>query len=388
MKQLLYLSFDEVPSFKGASTHILGGLRVPCREFEVTLVTLGELQLPDSAGFRHRPLAIRERNYLRRALLFRRRIEELLARGKWDLLHFRGPFEGLPAVRTGIPCIYELNAVPSVELPYHFGALPPHILELLRGWEDECLRRAAAVICPSERIRHFITERVPELAPTTITVLRNGYDPGSANLESGRARFVPRPDEPLRGVYLGTLAPWQGVQWSLRAIRELRPKVSLDIIAPHQKVQWRRMARRISRYGLDAQVRLLPALARWELSAALSGYDFGFAPLLKTERNATQGCCPLKILDYLAHGLPVVAADLFVVRELIRDEHYPWYFQPGSGPSLRETLMRLSDSLQRGERCDTQRLLADHPTWQEYGEQLLAIYRSLLDTAGRAATSP
>ena len=56
----------------------------------------------------------------------------------------------------------------------------------------------------------------------------------------------------------------------------------------------------------------------------------GLAPLLKTERNTAQGCFPVKLLDYLAHGLWIAGSDLFVVRQVVRPGENGFLFPPGN----------------------------------------------------------
>ena len=73
MQKVFYASFDEVPSFKGASTHILANCRAILRHFELTLVTLGDNPLPSitHGHFKHIPLGISHTNYLIRGKKFR-----------------------------------------------------------------------------------------------------------------------------------------------------------------------------------------------------------------------------------------------------------------------------------------------------------------------------
>jgi len=372
MARVAFITFDEIPSFKGASTHVLAGLRHLLPQHQLTLISLGANILPAEQNFRHQPLEIRERNYLRRALEFQSRVSELLSRETYDLIHFRGPFEGLAAIDSGAPTIYEVNAFPSIELNYYYRNLPDSVLDRLRAFELFCLQRTARIVCPSERLRHCI---LSARADAPVYVLPNGYDP--VPIKSFETH-----QGPLRGVYLGTLSPWQGILWALKAFRDLNSEFSLTIFAPYQKQQWQRAEARIRRYGLADRVRLLPPVPKHELTQELQNYDFALAPLMKTERNTRQGCCPLKILDYLAHGLPTIAADLFVVREIIRDPAYPLFFHPGSVLSLREKLLELQTNraripeLSRIARAN----LNGHPTWEDYGRILSRHYAEVLAT--------
>jgi len=370
--KILYAAFDEVPSFKGASTHILSGLRYAAESHQVTLVTLGSYCIPARKGLNHRPVLIQEKNYLRRALLFREHIERVISKNSFDLMHFRGPFEGVPIVSLGCPSVYEVNAFPSIELPYHYSNLTEQVLERIREYERFCLKNASRIICPSIRIKECILEHAPLIGADKIEVLPNGYDPVEINLN-----IVSQDESVIRGVYLGTLSPWQGVHWALKAFRDIGPKFTLDIFSPYQKIHWRRLERRIARYGLQQQVRLFPAVNQLELSQILPQYDFAIAPLLKTERNTEQGCCPLKILEYLRHGLPTVAPDLFVVKELIQDENYPFYFHPNSILSLKTALLSLSEhKFDAPLRASMQRLLSNHPTWDAYSRSLTRLYEA------------
>ncbi len=79
-------------------------------------------------------------------------------------------------------------------------------------------------------------------------------------------------------------------------------------------------------------------LHRQALAIAIQEFDLGFAPLLRTERNTEQGGYPIKILGYLASGLPVIASDLRVNRQLL-DPDDSFLFVPNSGAGLRSTII-------------------------------------------------
>ncbi len=101
---------------------------------------------------------------------------------------------------------------------------------------------------------------------------------------------------------------------------------------------------------------------------------------MKTPRNTEQGCFPIKLLDYLAHGLPVLASDLFVTRQLLTHEHNALLHAPDDLDALSRTLERLD-----GDRALLRRLtaaarpsLSAHPTWDEHSREVLALYARLL----------
>jgi glycosyltransferase involved in cell wall biosynthesis len=201
--KITYASFDEVPSFKAASTHILANCRLAMRQHDLLLLSLGEVALPPVAGFSHAPAAIRERNYLRRGEAFRSYVHRHLLASRPDVFHFRTPWEGLLASRLKLANVYEVNGLPSIELPYHYRNASPQVLAVLRSWEQACLEQADAIVCPSGRIKHCLLNRYAIPDPTRITVIPNGYDP----VDWHPAQAVTLP---LKAVYLGTLSAWQG----------------------------------------------------------------------------------------------------------------------------------------------------------------------------------
>ena len=382
---ITYASFDEVPSLKGASHHILSGLRRCTAARKVNLISLGASPL-EYENLRHFPQAISEPNTLKRGLAFRTRVRQLLRRNPSDLIHFRSPWEGLAALEAGVPTVYEVNGLPSVELPYHYEKISEAGLKLFRSWELVCLQQAGKIICPSEHIREFIGRLVPG---REVEVLRNAYDPVDEQFlraEPVRERRTESGTEcGIALVYIGTLSEWQGVYRLLTVIQSANAglasgqKIQLDIFAPHFKQSWRRMSRRIERLGLGGCVRLLPALNRRELAETLPRYHAGIAPFERSPRNTEQGCFPLKILDYLAHGLPVLASDLPITRQLLTPEVNAMLYDAGNLQALQRLIEQVAQAPEGllPLRNRAVQSLNSQWTWDEYGARLLRLYEEV-----------
>ncbi|MEI7869820.1 MAG: glycosyltransferase [Candidatus Methylumidiphilus sp.] len=370
--KIIYASFDEVPSFKAASTHILANCRLAMRSHRLLLLSLGSVALPSAAGFCHAPVAIQEKNYLRRGEAFRQYVLKQLLAEPPDVFHFRTPWEGLLAGRLKLANVYEVNGLPSIELPYHYRGASPRVLAVLRLWEQACLERADAIVCPSERIRECLINRYALPDPARISVIANGYDPV--------AWHPPKTHSvPLHAVYLGTLSVWQGILWALKGFVPLRGQFTLDIHGVGTRKWVKHAENRIIRYGLEGHVRLHGPLDRAALDRRLRHYQVGLAPLLKTGRNTDQGCCPVKIMDYLNHGLVTVAPDLAVVRAMLEHGGNGILFQPNCLNSFVAAMQGLAEAngklpiLSRNARAS----LTQFPTWDECSAQMLAIYERI-----------
>lgn len=82
-------------------------------------------------------------------------------------------------------------------------------------------------------------------------------------------------------------------------------------LKPHQKL--------IRKLGLEEKVEIKTALPKEELAALYASSAFSVAPLARCARNETQGACPIKIVDSIAMGVPVIASDMAIARELLEN---------------------------------------------------------------------
>lgn len=392
MSRVLLASFDRVPSPKGASQHILANARHLAERHEVSLLTLGDAPMP---GWRHMTVTPGEPHFLDRALAFRRHVESVLAMAPrpFDVVHVRSPWEGL-AVPFGQPLIYEVNGLPSIELVYRFPHLgrQPALIERLRHQEVALMERARAIVTPAPRTRDYLVER--------------GVDPDGIHVVPNAPSFAPQPqdeavvreargapDDPLRMVYLGTLHEWQGVGMLLRALSHLPGPQdggvawTLDIFTGANRAQRKALVRQARRRGLAERIALHEPLSHDALREALRGFDLGLAPLTPCSRNLVQGCMPIKLLDYMAAGLPVVAPQMQVVRDTVGPD-YALHARHGRVALTRALQECLGDPERRAELATLglQRV-REHFSSAHQKRALLEVYARVLEDRPAPAAS-
>lgn len=314
--KVLLSSFDRVPSAKGASQHIRANIQILRRQYEIGLLSLGASPLAD---VKHvcfeQPIA----NWLRRAEAF----QSFCARTyenypDYTVVHGRSPWELMPAVgRRKI--VFEVNALPSIELLERHPnvATSSTFLTKVRHAEDIVLHSSERILTPSRVTAKYVKSRLMEDIPVDVVPNAPSFAPVNSIFPSLR-------QEPFRVVYIGSLSNWQGLSPALRAMSRSSLAWSLDIFTGAGKKQLRELQKTIEHLNLSAKVQVRSPVAHRQLAETLSKYDLGLAPLLPCARNLVQGCMPIKILDYLAAGLPVLAPDMPVVREIV-GEDYPLY---------------------------------------------------------------
>lgn len=379
----LYAAFDRFPSPKGAATHL--GAWAPTlaeRVDPLVLAVLGDASMP---GWQRegRIEIVRDRRTgadpLTRAIAFGRAVTALAdRRDDLVLAQARDPWgaAGLGAsraVRRGdVPLVFEVNGLPSIELPVAWPGLTPATLAKITALEDRCLRSADAVVVPSGVLAALLRARgVPD---ERLHVIPNGATVASSP--------PPRPaDAPERYVvYVGAVQPWQGVDVALAAMRRLADlDVALVVCAAAPPKRTRSLRALSRRLGVEDRVVWHHGVDRTEVAAWLAGAAASLAPLRSGARNVTQGCCPLKVLESLAAGTPVVASDLPAVREIMRDDEHGRLVPPDRPDALARALRVLLDHPELGARWGEagRRHIADHLSWRHSCERLAAVHDGL-----------
>lgn len=385
---VLYAAFDLVPSPKGASTHITYFVRgLVAAGYQVTLITAGDPARPGQETYEGaillRAPAGDDPNFLARAMAFGRFTLAHAATHAYDIIHVRSVWSGFPLVqqRAVLPpfkLLYEVNGLPSVEMKYHYPAVRGTIVEdKLREQELATLLAADAIVCPAQVTAAYITSLgVP---PTKVTVIPNGIDPA---LFYPTPPTGPRPGEPATILYVGTLADWQGLDTLVHALPQLLADqpVQVRIVGRGRKRQRKQLLKLATKLGVAEALHLAPAVRYEAIPALIAQADICVAPLGYNDRNVTQGCCPIKLLEYMACARPVVAANLPVVRELACPGRDALLFTPGDPDDLARQILTLLHNPTLA--ADLSRQASQHThahfTWQLAQEQLLAVYQNHL----------
>lgn len=386
MPRVLYTAFDIVPSPKGASTHILHNIRgLVNGQFDVHLVTPNDGVLPTEDTIEGaRVTRISQdlsQNFLARATHYGKAVLNHLAlHHEYDVAHYRNIWDGLAIAqnkkRFGYKTLFEVNGLPSIELKYHYPGIDSELLAKIKEQEIATLHLSDAIICPSNVTRDYIASL--GLPLKLITVIPNGVSPSdfSASPLPSRADRIPTL------LYIGTLADWQGLEVVVKAlpkILEQRP-VRLHIVGRGRSRQRKFLAKQIRKLGVEDNVIVQPAVPHHEIPALIASADICVAPLGFNDRNVTQGACPIKVLEYMAGGRPLLASNLPIVRELAREDVDALLFSPNDPEDFaKQALLLLND-------FDLSKRLADSAseraltkfTWHESQKRLLKVYQKLL----------
>ncbi|HSH03723.1 MAG TPA: glycosyltransferase family 4 protein [Anaerolineae bacterium] len=388
MPKVLYSAFDLVPRPKGSTTHIRYFISALTKAgYQLTLITAGDPSLPTEEEWHGARLlrapALPDQNFLARAESFGQFVTQQAQKETFDLYHVRAIWGGYPLVSqldNDVPLLYEVNGLPSIEMKYHYPQIRGTAVETkMREREYLTLQAAAGIICPSAVTAHYLSSW--GIDPNRITVIPNGVD---------IQKFAP-PAKPATShkeyptaVYIGTLAEWQGLENLLRAwaLVVADQPAKLRLIGRGRKQQRKALLKLARKLDIADWISLEPALPYEQIPALLTTADLCLAPLSYNDRNVTQGCCPLKILEYMACARPIVASNLPVVRELLIEGQEALLVEPDNPSALATGILTLLNAPDLGRilgQRAANRASRDF-TWRRAQMALLATYDTLLDT--------
>src|SRR5215216_306790 len=389
MPRVLYTAFDIVPSPKGASTHILHNIRgLVNSQFDVHLITPSDGLLP-AEDFTEVARVTRitqdlTQNFLARAAHFGKSVfTHLMLHPEYDVVHYRNIWDGLSIAqnkkRFGYKTLFEVNGLASIELKYHYPGIDSNLLTKIKEQEMATLHLSDAIICPSNVTRDYIASL--GLSRKLVTVIPNGVSPSD---------FPPSPLPAREGrvpvlLYIGTLADWQGLEVVIKALPRIleQQNVRLHIVGRGRSRQRKLLSKQIRKLGVEGSVVVQPAVPHHDVPALIAQSDICIAPLGLNDRNVTQGACPIKVLEYMASSRPLIASNMPIVRELVREDVDALLFSPSDPDDLAHQVLRLLNDLELSQRLSNsaaERALRKF-TWHEAQKKLVKVYEHLLHRA-------
>ena len=241
------------------------------------------------------------------------------------------------ACQLNRPLLVELNAPQAVEQSTYRATAFGELAAQAERWT---LARADAILVVSALLRDHVTSLAVE--PARVHVVPNGVNSAlfrpAPREGAARARWG-LGDGPVLG-FVGGMRPWHGVQ-ILPALldRLVRSYPDLRLVVAGDGPLRGELDRDFRQRGLASSAILPGALAHEEVAELIRQFDVALAPYPEPEHAFYFS--PLKVFEYMACGVPVVAARLGQVAEIVRDGELGLLYPPGDLDALTAACDRL-----------------------------------------------
>jgi len=315
-----------------------------------------------------------------------RRIMAVARRESADLIHAHSPVMcGFPAWvaarRLGLPLIYEVRALwEDAAVDQEKTSEGALAYRLTRAAETFVLRRADRVVVICGGLKQELMQRGIDAAK--IAVVPNGVNTAEFQPLTGKDEAVLRRyglnGQTIIG-FIGSFFQFEGLESLLAAVPYLRqrhPGIKVLIVGTGESEAALRRTAEAS--GVSDSVIFTGRVPHEQIHAYYSVMDVLVYPRLS--RRITELVTPLKPLEAMALGKPVVASDVGGLKELVKDGETGLLFKAEDPQDLAAKCLRvatdraLADRLARHGRA----YVEEEREWSTSCAATAALYRDVL----------
>jgi glycosyltransferase involved in cell wall biosynthesis len=275
-----------------------------------------------------------------------------------------------------IPLVLEVNAPGTLEARTYdqqYWQLPvlPMVIERFT------IRSADAVVTVSGVLARYLASS-HGVSPHRIHVNPNGADPDL--FDPGKVVPVTIAGVPADAIVVGFCASYQechGAEMIIDLASALSDITNLHFLLVGDGPERPRIAKLVHDRGLERRITMVGRVPHEAVPEYLARMDVGLLP------STAFYCSPIKILEYLSMGLPVVAPRLESIEEIIQDGVQGLLFAPDDLTDLAGRVRQLAvdgDLRRRISRAARERLL-DSRTWADNARRMEGVCRAAITAA-------
>lgn len=270
------------------------------------------------------------------------------------------------ARRSGIPLILEIND--SALVPRVRPLILKGLARRIEGW---CLRNCTGIVFISSYFRDIATKAHGTISPSVISP--NAADIGRfdpSRFDRAELRAAKGLDGQIVCGYVGAFVRWHGVAEFMRDIAARLAKTPhLTLILVGGGSDLAAVEATIAEHGLREQVLTPGRVDHREIPDWIACMDFAVLP------NSNEYGSPMKLFEFMAMGVAVLAPDYAPIAEVIDDGVSGWLFPKGQTKTCIDRALELSsqpESLTSTGNAARAYIVRERQ-WRNNAEQLLSL---------------
>ncbi len=378
--KVAYVCMDSgVPVFgnKGCSIHIQEVTRsLIHRRAQIDLFAcrLGGLPPKDLEGIRLHELPIPKCKPIERERLAIAHNRDLLytlgSKGPFDLIYERYSLWShsamVYALKNKIPGILEVNAPLIEEQVKHRYLLDQSTAENITS---RVFDAATIIVAVSQSVAEYLNNY--PVTKGKVHVISNGVNPDSFPKYVKPSR--PVPDETFTVGYVGTLKPWHDTTTLLEAFILMHQEYSnTRLLIVGDGPGRDRLEQRVKSSKVVGSVEFTGPVDPTEIPGLIASMDVAVAPYKNLENFYFS---PLKVFEYMAAGLPVIASKIGQLTELIEDGNNGILIAPEDPKAMTEAFdkLRRNPDLRKLMGQEARNCILNNYTWDLQVDRILEL---------------
>ncbi len=379
--RIAYISMDfGVPVFgqKGCSIHVqevIRAFRKQGAQIELFTTNLGDDPPSDLHDLPVRQLlnssrgnsAEREQTDIDLNDVLGKKLEQA---GPFDFIYERYSLFSHAGIKTAqahnIPSLLEVNA-PLIEEQIKYRTL--HHPDAAKQVAKQVFNLATAVVAVSDGVANYVGDYCK--TKKHIHVVPNGV-----NVERFAPSITPSfPTNPeiFTVGFIGTLKPWHGVDILITAFRQLQQKyLNTELLIVGEGPERKRLEDISYEFNLQNSIMFTGAVNSTKVPSLLTSMDVAVAPYPALEEFYFS---PLKIYEYMAAGLPIVASNIGQISEIIKHQENGLLYPAGNLQALANALEQLIQDPILGKRLGqmARQTSQTYHSWDAIAESMLEL---------------
>ncbi len=238
------------------------------------------------------------------------------------------------AASNNIPAILEVNA-PLIEEQKKYRGLVDE--QAARNITQQCFTSANLILAVSEQVADYV-DSFPQ-AHNKIKVLPNGVNTERFICSSEERSIT---DHLFTFGFVGTLKPWHGVDRLIEAFAIVHrhfPNTRLMIVGDGPMRH--SLELQVADLNLESCIEIVGMVAPSHMAKIYAQMDVGVAPYPSTDNFYFS---PLKVYEYMAAGLAVIASDIGQISQIVTDHKTGLTCSSSSNTSLVEAMEFLAEN--------------------------------------------
>jgi len=319
------------------------------------------LRLPVIDALAHAPLWLSRPAYLLERFTFQRAVHRFAIRHHADIWYTRDPWM--------VPAFAQLGRRVVLELHDASGSKLKRLARIRRQiWKYVVITSGLKDVLISAGV-----------LPDDILVAPDAYDPNDFTNMDDRTAVRKNwgvPDNAIVTLYAGSFYPWKGVDLVVDAWPKTDPTAHLVMIGGpiNELTRIRETVRKRS----ISRVHCFNMLPHTEVVRQFSGADIGLLPTSPLHVVGRSYTSPLKLFEYLAAGLPILASDVPSSREILTEDIAQFF--SSSESQFLSALQRMENTGWRQRASARAKVIVQPFTWRNRTKSIVQWLQSALTT--------